>query len=403
MALAFDPADPAFRHDPYPMLRRFREEDPVHWSPGLKSWILTRYDDVAFAHHGAPMSSDRLTPFYKKLPPERRAPLEELIRYLTLWVVFRDPPEHTRMRLLMNQAVTPQVIQALTPRVEAIVDYALGRLDAGAEVDFVRDFALRVPGYVILDMLGIAREELDTLKAWSDEMALFIMSARATPDKYDRARAGAHAMAAYFRKEVEERRAAPRDDLLTRLVNARDAEDRLSDDELIATCMLFLFAGHETTTNLLANGLWSFWRHPEARQRLRADPALADSAVEECLRFDGPSTSSARVVAESHELGGKTLREGDRVFAVIMSANRDEAVFDAPDAFDVARSPNRHLTFGKGTHFCLGAPLARLEARIAFRQFLERYPDFEVLTEAPEWLDTMISRGITCLPVRLRP
>ena len=239
------------------------------------------------------MSSDRLAPFYRNLPPERRAPLEELIRYLTLWVVFRDPPEHTRMRLLMNQAVTPQVIQSLAPRVESIVEHALDKLDAETGIDFVREFALRVPGYVILDMLGVPRGELDTLKAWSDEMALFIMSARATPDKYERARAGAHSMAAFFRKEIEARRAAPQDDLLTRLVEARDAQDRLSDDELIATCMLFLFAGHETTTNLLANGHMEFWRHREARAQLRLDPTLADSAVEECLRFDGPSTSSS--------------------------------------------------------------------------------------------------------------
>ena len=234
-------------------------------------------------------------------------------------------------------------------------------------------------------------------------MAVFIGGARNSGDKYERAARGCQKMSAYFRQLITERAANPRPGFLTDLINARDEADRLSDDELVATCILVLFAGHETTTNLIGNATLLLLRHPEQLARLRAEPDLIDSAIEEVMRFDGPTNALVRVVAQDHELHGKTLREGERVFVMVNSANRDPRIFDKPDSFDILRKQNRHLTFGQGIHLCLGAKLAREEGRIAVKALLNRFPDMCLNPdEAPEWLDAMVPRGTRRLPVRLK-
>jgi cytochrome P450 len=240
------------------------------------------------------------------------------------------------------------------------------------------------------------------MKAWSDDIRLFIGTARGVPDKYERAQRGAREMADWFRSLIADRRANPRDDVLTALVNARDAnKGPLDDDELVSACILFLFGGHETTTNLLGNASLMLMRYPDAKRRFIGDEALVTPAVEEFLRFDGPSYSQVRIVAEDHELGGRALKKGDRIFAIQNSANRDPEEFDNPDTFDLGRTPNRHVTFGFGLHFCLGAPLARMEAQIALPRLHRRYPDMHLMTDAPQWIDSMVMRGTTGLPVKL--
>ena len=403
-APVYDPADPATRDDPFPLFARLREEDPAHWSPRLKAWILTRYDDVKRAHFADEFSPDRITPFYRKLPEADRNVLAELVHYLNLWLVFRDPPEHTRLRKLLNVGFTPAAIRELEPMVKATVGRLLDDLEParGTDVDMVARFASPLPALVIMSMLGVPHSMLAEVKGWSDEMQLFIGGAQDVPDKYARAREGAHRMAAYFRTLIAERRAAPSDDILSRLIAARDEDDALSDDELIASSMLMLFGGHETTTNLIASSVHLLCRHPDAARRLRADPALVERALEEVMRFDGPSNSSARIVAHDHELAGRTLKAGQRVFAMIAAANRDPAEFQDPDVFDIDRPQNRHLTFGVGRHFCLGSNLARLEGRIAVEALLERFPDLSIAAgQKPERLDAIIMRGFRRLPVHL--
>ena len=403
--LVYDAGDPAVMADPFPLYARLREEDPVHWSPAMKSWVITRYEDVQKLLVGDAMSVNRLVAFYQALPGERAELLSEIVHYLNRWVAFRDPPEHTRMRRVMRHAFTTPAVEAMRPghREDRRRSMLLDRLEAGPDqIDLIRDFALLVPAYVIMDMLGVPRERLDEVKGWSDDMATFISGSRNIPDKYDRAARGCAAMAAYFRELIAEREANPRPGFLTDLIEARDEGDRLSQEELIATCILVLFAGHETTTNLIGNAVLALLKHPEELARLRADPSLIDAAIEEALRWDGPTNGLVRVMARDVEIGGKVLKEGQRVFLMINAANRDGRVFDDPDRFDIARTPNRHMTFGQGIHICIGARLAREEGRIAVGALVQRFPGLALEPGVElEWIDAMVPRGTRALPVRL--
>jgi cytochrome P450 len=402
MPLLFNPADPVVRANPHPILAQMRNEDPVHWSPALRAWILTSYDGVKRALGSSEMSPDRLTPFYASLPTATRGSLAELMRYLNLWIVFRDPPEHTRVRGLVSKAFLPGTINSFRPKIVAIASRLLDELGSDNEVDLVARFTMPLPALVIMSMFGVSGEYLERIKAWSDDIMLFIGSAQNTPQKYELARRGAHEMAEFFRGEIARRRRDPGDDLLTLLIAARDDRASLSEEELVATAMLLLFAGHETTTNLLSTATLSLMRHPEQRELFCKRLELAGTAVEEFLRFEAPTHAMARIVRIDHEMGGTQLKAGDRVFAMINAANRDEAEFIAPDRLDIGRTPNRHLTFGQGIHFCLGAQLARLEARIALPLLFERYPQLRTGNAEPVWLDSLIMRGLNALPVRLR-
>ncbi|MCC5858239.1 MAG: cytochrome P450 [Ectothiorhodospiraceae bacterium] len=401
MELVYDPTRPDIRRDPFPLYQQLQENDPVHWSEPLQSWIVTRYADVRKVAMSKELSPDRLTPFYEASRGERRELLTEIMRYLNRWLVFRDPPEHTRLRRLLNTVFTPSAIASLRPTITGTVEHILADIDDSQPIDFISKFAMLLPGYVIMDMLDIPREDFPKIKVWSDDMRLFIGSARDVPDKYQRAHDGCVNMAEYFRGVIRERRANPGEDFVSRMTKARDEGNMLTEDELIATCMLLLFAGHETTTNLLGNAVKAMIDFPEQRERLRENPDMIETAVEEFLRYDGPSNSIARVVAVDHELGGKQLRKGERVFAMINAANRDPQQFERPQDLDLSRSPNRHLTFGQGPHFCLGAPLARLEGNVALAIIAERFPNLRAADKEPDWVDALIMRGLMRLPVRL--
>jgi cytochrome P450 len=398
----FDPAAATFRADPFPVFQWLRDEDPAHWSPYLKGWVLTRYDDVRRVCLDERMSSDRLRPFFASLPGGEAARMAELIRILTLWMVFRDPPEHTRLRRLASRVFHVRSMQALRPNVEAIAAWLLERIGERPSFDFIADFAGPLPALVIIDMLGAPRSELARLKRLSDEMALFIGSARVSEAKYPRAEAATREMAELFRGLIAERRAAPREDLLSRLVHLEDDGERLSEDELVATCVLLLFAGHETTTHHLANGLAALTRFPGQMAKLRRSPGLAAAAVEELLRYDGPIGAQVRIVQEPQTLHGKPLQRGDRVFLMLNSANRDPRAFPEPDRLDLERSGVAHLTFGFGPHICLGFPLARLEGQVALPAVLARWREIEVEDAPREWIDSLVLRGMKSLPLRVR-
>ena len=406
MAHGFDLGDPATNADPFPAFARLRADDPVHWSPAMKAWIVTRYADVKqVALNNRQISADRLTPFFKTNPEYQRGSIESLARYLNHWMVFRDPPDHTRLRRLFNKAFTPTAVENLRPNIEGIVAELIEGMEAKAKrdgtADFIADFAYPLPASVIMDLLGVPRADLVRMKVWSDDIALFIGTAQVAGNKYLRAEAGARAMAAFFRELVEARAAEPAADMISKLVLARDESDALTTDEIVGTCILLLFAGHETTTNLIGNGFLYSMRHRAQWERLIAQPSLAVSAVEEYLRYDGPSGALARVAAGEIEMAGKTIRAGDRVFAFMNSANRDPEAFNDPERFDIGREQNPHLTFGHGIHFCLGAPLARLEAQIAAIRVSERLPDIRLAGGEPDWHDSLILRGVKSLPVRL--
>lgn len=397
MTIVYDPRLPAVIVDPYPTFRRLQAEDPVHWSEPLGGWVLTRYADVRAALNDPRLSSDRITPF-KDSGSGRHAGLGELLRLVGLWAVFTDPPLHTRLRGLMNVAFTSRAVERLRPRIEALVEELLDGVRGRGRMDVIRDFAYPLPITVIAEMIGVPRRDREDFKGWSDELAAFIGSAIASPDKYERAGRAITAMAAYFRAMIAARRVQPEDDIMSGLLAAEERGDVLSEDELVATGILLLFAGHETTTNLIGNGVLALLRHADQAALLRAHPELAPAAIEELMRYDGPTQAMVRVAVEDVPMEGKTIRRGDRIFTMINAANRDPLQFADPDRVDLRRPNNRHIAFGYGIHFCIGAPLARLEGQLAVPALLRRYPDLALAAE-PSWLPSMVFRGVTSLPV----
>jgi cytochrome P450 len=414
----FRPEDPAILANPYPLFTRMRDEDPCHWSPRLKSWVLTRYDDIKRACQSDQLSSDRLRPFFASMPSAEAKKIGDIIRYLSLWMVFKDAPEHTRLRRLTSRVFHAKSMKGMQPQVEEMTEWLLTGIDQklrdGAivgqsgpgEFDFITEFAGPLPCLVIMAMLGVPRTDLALLKRLSDDMALFIGSSRVTAEKYDTAQSATQEMAAYFRRLIGLRRQVSEADLLSELVHLRDGSDpatadRLSEDELVATCILLLFAGHETTTNHIANGMLSLMQFPDEQAKLRADPTLANAAIEELLRFEGPSGAQVRVVSEPQTIHGKSLAVGDRVFMMLNAANRDPRAYANPDALDLNRDGVMHLTFGFGQHICLGFPLARLEGQIAIPAVLRRWPSIELASDNIQWLNSMVFRGMSALPVKV--
>ncbi|MSQ49531.1 MAG: cytochrome P450 [Betaproteobacteria bacterium] len=405
--IEFRPEAPEFLADPFPLYHRLRQEDPVHWSPRLKAWVLTRYDDVRQVLLEPGVSSDRMRPFFATLPSAEAARIGDIIRYLSTWMVFRDPPEHTRLRRLTSKVFHLQSMNAMRSTAEELVEWLFGnireRIGDTGEIDFIADFAGLLPALVIMSMLGVPREALAKVKRMSDDMALFIGSSRMSPEKYVIAEAATHEMADFFRELIQDRKKTPRSDLLSQLVHLEDNGDRLTEDELIATCILLLFAGHETTTNHIANGMLSLLRFPGELQALRQDASLAPRAIEELLRYDGPSGAQVRIVKVEQEMCGKRLQPGERVFLMLNAANRDPEVYAQPDRLQLARGGPAHLSFGFGLHICLGFPLARMEGQVALPAVLKHWPRIELsVAEARlEWLNSMVFRGMKSLPLRV--
>ena len=399
--IPYDPRRADVVADPYPALRRLREEDPVHWSGILGGWVLTRYADVRASLADPRLSADRITPFLTRQAPTASEAIQTLLRHVGLWVVFTDPPVHTRLRNALGRAFTPRSIEARRARIAEIVELLLNRAAEAGQMDLIRDFAYPLPVAVIGDLLGVPAEDHEQLKAWSDELAGFIGSSLGTPDKYERAARAVAEMRDYFERVVARRRDAPADDLVTALLVTGEQGERLGEAELIASCVLLLFAGHETTMNLVGNGALALLRHPDEARAWRENPALGSSAVEELLRYDGPTPAMVRVAREDLRIGDKDIGRGDRLFLMINAANRDPAQFREPDRLDLGRADNRHLAFGHGIHFCLGAPLARLEGQLALPALLRRFPGLRAQGGAPEWLDSLVFRGMRSLPVAL--
>jgi len=396
---------PAFVDDPYPTYHRLRGEDPVHWSETVGAWLLTRYDDVSTTlrdpRHFS--SSGRFSAVLEGLNGDERVAVRPLEEHFTVGLLGSDPPDHTRLRGLINRAFTPRVVEGLRPRVQEIVD---GLLDAAAprgQMDLVRDFAYPLPATVIAELLGAPADAQDDFKEWSDGILAFQGIGRATPELLARSQRDLLAMREFLTELLAERRTTPREDLLSRLVAAETDGQGLSEAELLTTCVTLLTAGHETTTNLIANGLLTLLRHPEQCQRLRDAPELMPGAVEEMLRFESPLQRNPRRVAADVELRGKRLRRGEFVFQVLGAANHDPEQFPDPDRFDIGRQPNRHLAFGYGIHFCLGAPLARLEAAIAIGTLLRRLPGLRLASDAVEWQEHGLLRALSSLPVTFSP
>jgi cytochrome P450 len=389
---------PEMREDPHPLYHRLRAADPVHWSEKYNAWIVTSYDAVAAGLNDLRLSSDRAGLLREMAAsPE----LEPLFSFLGRRMVLTDPPTHTRLRALVSKAFTPHAVEAMRPHIQQLVDGFLGAAQGAGRMDVIRDLAFPLPATVITEMLGVSPEDRDRLKAWSDAIVVYFSThpAQITLDQYRRALESVRETEGYFRAALARVRDAGRPCLLQAMGLAEEQGDRLSEDELVANANLLLVAGHETTTHLIGNGLLALLRHPDQMKRLRDDPGLVPAAVEEFLRHDGPVQFTHRLAREDVPLGGKTIRRGQFVFLFLAAANRDPAHFPDPDRLDVTRPVHKHLAFGLGHHFCLGAPLARLEAQIAFATILRRFPELRLASDELRYQDNFNLRGLQSLPV----
>jgi pimeloyl-[acyl-carrier protein] synthase len=391
----FNPFLPEFHANPYPFYRALREEDPVHHSP-LGIWVVTRYDDAVmvlrdprFGREGmAEMMESRLG-----ATPGRPG--------YTNSMLFRDPPDHTRLRSLVNRAFTPRIVEGMRGHIQQIVDDLVDQVQGARSMDVIADLAYPLPVTVISEMLGVPAADRDVFRQWSSDVARSLDAAilPVGSDVIARGQVARMALGDYFRSLIARRRKSPQTGLLSDLIAAEEQGDKLSEEELLATCVLLLIAGHETTVNLIGNGLLALLQHPGELRALRDNPALIVTAVEELLRYDGPVQRTGRRALTDVEIGGTPISKGSIVAAIIGAANRDPAHFPDPERLDVARRENRHIAFGFGIHFCLGAPLARVEGQIAIGTLLRRLPALELASACPEWRESSVLRGLKTLPV----
>jgi cytochrome P450 len=390
----FDPGRAYRFADPLPALRALQDADAVHWSERYRAWLITRYDDVRAGLADPRLSTARAMPAPDAFEPGFRAVFADYRRYLDPWMVFRDPPDHTRLRGLVNKGLTPGAIQALRPRIEVLVAELLETMPRAGACDLIPALAYPLPAAVIAELIGVPRAVLDDLKRWSDGVA----SSTATGgDVYTEAAVAVGEMGAYLAGFVAERRRKPGSSIIDALIAAQEGQDRLSSDELVSNLILFLFAGHETTTNLLSNGLRTLLRNPAQLADLRRnldDVDLVRNTVEEILRYDGALFLSLRVAKESFDWHGRAIAPGDRVFLYHLAANHDPRCFNQPERFDIRRADaKKHIAFGYGIHFCLGAPLARLEMEVALPALLRSYRDIRLLEDEVLWKDNFVLRG----------
>jgi cytochrome P450 len=388
--------------DPYAYFNALREREPVYWNDSLGAWVLTAYQDVMAAFRDPRLSADRITPYYER---KLTGPTGEVHRFtyetLSRWMVFVDPPEHTRLRKLVDHAFRPKAIERMRQNVGSLVEELVRELKQKREFDFVEDFAYPLPVLVISEMLDIPREDRDKIKHWSEAIMTLVFGALDVKDRHERARIAFVDMSAYLAEIIRERRKKPGVDLLSLLLAAEERGDALSEKEVVATCILLLFGGHETTTNLLANGLRALLLHDQWAL-LGGRPELMPQAIEEILRWDGPSKAMWRIAKEDVVYGAKTIAKGDKLLLIQVSANRDPSEFERPDEFDITREKTQHCGFGYALHYCIGAPIARLEGSLAFKLLFAELPSLELASDHWEWQPTVLNRSLKKLPVRVR-
>jgi cytochrome P450 len=371
-----NPLDPAFRNDPYPALARLREHDPVNLTP-FGIWRLTRYADVTRLLYDVP-AGVRTTD--GELPG-----IDESLSGQRMFMLQQDPPTHTRLRRLVSRAFTPRAIAAMRPSIQRIVDECLDRVRGKGEMDLIKDLALPVPATVICEMLGVPVADRDRFTVWTAQATFGLAAGLLPPEMLAQAVSAGMALAEYFQELIAVRRTNLTDDILSALIRAEEEGDRLSGPELISQAIGLLIAGFETTIGLIGNGVRALLKHPDQLALLRARPELIESAIEECLRWDGPIILTPRILHADAEFSGTTLPCNAMVWGMLAAADRDPAKFPDPDRFDITRQPNDHLAFGGGAHFCLGAHLARLEGQIAIGNLVERFENLALVSDQVEW------------------
>jgi len=396
--IAFDRAllTPEYLADPYSFYRELRENAPAWFSQRLNGWVVTRYADVSAGLLDRRLTSGRrVESFATGLDPASLEQMRPLHEHLGKWIGNMDPPDHTRLRGLVNKAFTPRMVQELAPAISRVTARLLGDAAARGEMEFVREFAYPLPATVIGEMLGVPAADQDRFIAWADDITAYSGSGSADPALSRAAQRSVAALTEYFLGIARRRPVSGR---IATLVEIEEAGEKLTEQELVAMCTFLLVAGHETTMALLANGLLALLRNPEARTELTSNPDLIKTAVEEFLRYDSPIQHQTRVAREAFEFAGIRVEPGQRVLLMLGAANRDPDQFADPDRLNPRREPNRHIAFGLGIHYCIGAPLARLEAQIAFPEILRRLPGLRLAEERVEWRVHTSNRN----PLRMR-
>ena len=393
--------DPEVLDNPYPFYRTLRETDPIHHD-AVDGWVLSRHVDVVATLRAPYMSAERANLTTDWLPESLQATLAPAVRAFMRQILFLDPPDHTRLRALVTKAFTPRAVEAMRARVQTVVDAMLDPLADASRADIIAALAFPLPVRVIADMMGIPAADQDQFTQWTFDLGALIGGGELPLDRMLSALQGVTALMDYFRTAIAEHRVHPRDDLLQALIAAEDRGDVLDEDELLGNCMLLLAAGHGTTTHLIGNGMLALLRHPDQLARLRDDPSLAVSAVVEFLRYDGPVQMTSRLATAEFELDGRHFAAGDNVIMLLGAANHDPAQFADPDQLDLTRAENRHVAFGHGIHYCLGAPLAYLEGQIAIPTLLRRFPAIHLDDEPIVRAQGTVFRGLQSLPVALR-
>ena len=388
-------------NDPYPVYAALRESGRTYYSQTWKCWVLSHYQDIAAVLLNPEMFSNRgrvTNVIQREFPGQFLEQIKPLLHHYSRGVINLDPPDHTRMRRLLQKTFLPRTLERLTAEIHRTTRELLDAAERRGDVDLVRDLAYPLPVSVIAELLGVPRTDREQLKRWSATIMEFQAVPLPTAEAILRSQTGIVEMRSYLRDIVRDRRANPREDLISELVALEIEGDRLAEDELLSTCLTLLVAGHETTTNLIGSAVWLLLRHPGQRARLEAEPGLMASAIEEVLRFESPLHRVGRTALADAEVAGTRIRKGETVFLLLASANRDPAQFVEPDTFDIARTPNKHIAFGYGIHFCLGAALARLEAPIALNAFFERWPNARLRDTPLDW-HSGVMRGLRTLPI----
>ena len=387
--VAWNPLAPSFVADPYPVYRALRDADPYHLSEATGEFVISRYEDV-----------DQILRDWRRFSNERGSDRIQTPETDTS-ILQRDPADHTRLRALVSRAFTPRRIASMEHHIRETAHALLDEVAGRDEFDLMSNLAALLPTVVIAEMIGIPTSDREQFKAWSDAF-IRISDRTSAPDEVERGLTAAKALYEYFAGQVERRRHAPADDLISQLITAREEQDQLSEHEMILTLTLLLLAGNETTTNLLSNGLKALLEHPEQLQTLRDHPEMIDKAIEELLRYDSPVQLDPRLTTKEVVLGGKSLVPGQPVTLVIGGANRDPERFSAPETLDITREDAGNISFGRGIHFCLGAPLARLEGKIAFECMFERFDDIQFGSRKPEYRPNLALRGLKHFDIAVR-
>jgi len=392
---------PAALSDPYRYFARSRETEPVVWDQRHKTWLILDHKNCLAALRDPRFSSDRVNPFIaRKLSGPDVSPLvRRAFEVLAGWMVFKDGADHSRLRTVLARAFTPKAVQAMKERVNTLSDELLAKISRENPFDLIRDFSIQLPSIVIAEMLGVPVADRNKFNRWSEDVAPVVSASLEDRGKYERVASGMDALVNYFAVLLRRYEAEPQDNLITALLRASDNASALNEEEILATCTLILFGGHETTANLIANSMLALLRHPDQIELLHSGRVDMAKMIEEFLRYDGPGKAVVRVIREDMEFAGCNMQAGQRVFIVLATANHDPAAFDDPDVLRLDRDP-KHIAFGHGSHFCMGAALARLEGSIAIPKVMEAFPRLRLTDDPLNWQPVFLTRGLKELRVR---